>query len=266
MNSRPPPSASTPHGTRTGFTLFELLVVITIMIFISTIAVMNYIGVMRGAGFTTASSNIFNALLMARQRACLDNKPVVLYLLDKTNYVVQIAYSSVARIDALSVAERAVHPTPGCKKFWDPDQIATPADTNTPLLNLDRPGATATLVCMPDFVPATDSTSMIISNVNTSGELQQYRIAALRYYVVLNGDWAAGDRYGVQAFTPLSLPKGFEFFPNPLSVSASQRMVLFKPDGTIDTLGGLNRLVVLEPLKNKRLAFSMDTSGKITQE
>jgi prepilin-type N-terminal cleavage/methylation domain-containing protein len=244
MNARTtqvPPAS----GRRSGFTLLELLVVITMMIFITTIAVMNYLGVMRGAGWTTLSSNIRNTLLMARQRACLDNKPVVFYLLDKTNYVVQIAHGTVAKID---------HGTP--QTFWD--QEAVLGDTNAPLLNLDRPGATAT-------ISGTAPGNLSLSNVNASGVMQTYHVAALRYTVVTNGYWAEGDRYGIQAFTPLTLPKGFEFTPDPLSVSAGQRMVLFQPDGTIDTAGGLSSLVVRETLSGKTALFTMDPSGSISQ-
>lgn len=240
-----PPSPAARRATA-GFTLMELLVVVTIMIFITTISVMNYFGVMRAAGYSTAASSVLNTLRMARQRACLDNKPVILYLRDATNYVVQVAYGTIARID----------PGPPQTTFWDCD-IHTAPGTSETLLNLDQPGASATY-------GGVRQGSLGMSNVNASGVMETYTVPAIAYTnVSVSGTWNVGDRYGIAAFTPVTLPNGFVFDPDPAAGSVNQRIVLFNPDGTINTTDGLSTLVVKEGITGKTITFTLGADGTI---
>jgi prepilin-type N-terminal cleavage/methylation domain-containing protein len=71
-----------------GFTLMELLIVIAIMIFVSSIAVVNYFGAVRASSYSAGQKTILGALQLARQRACLDAAPTYFYILDATNYMI----------------------------------------------------------------------------------------------------------------------------------------------------------------------------------
>lgn len=244
-SARPAPRPPAARPASSGFTLLELLVVITIMIFIATIAVMNYFGVMRVFGFSAATSNVLNTLRMARQRACLENKTTIFYLQDATNYVVQVAYGTITRIDSGS-----------SPIFWDSD-ISEGVSSNETLLNLDHPGATATFA---SSIPG----NLGMSNVNASGVMENYTVPAIAYNnVSASGTWNVGDRYGILAFTPVTLPNGLVFDPDPTAGSSTHRMAIFNGDGTINTTDGLSTLVIKEVLTGRTITFTLGSDGTI---
>ncbi|MFZ4395996.1 MAG: pilus assembly FimT family protein [Kiritimatiellia bacterium] len=238
-------------ASRAGFTLLELLIVITMMIFITVISVMNYFGAMRSAGMTTVSNNVFNSLLMARQRACLDGKPVVFYMLSATNYVIQEAVGTITKIN----------PEGSGFAFFDQYGDVKSWDASLPLINMDRPGTTATITsCGLGILPTTC--------VDASGTSVAYDSPAFVFHVTTTGVWLEGDRYGIQVFAPQMLPNGFIFVPDPAIGAPSQRLVAFNPDGTINidpTTGGLSLITVKETISGNSLTFTIDASGKIRQ-
>ena len=243
---------------RAGFTLLELLIVITMMIFITTVTVMNYSGAMRAAGYSAVSNDVFSSLLQARQRACLDNKPVYFYLLDGTNYVLQEALGTVAHIDPIDTAYPSML---GSKVFYDPYFDASAFSSNTPLIDIDRPG-TGAIVWMVQA-----GNNMQMTNPVT---LALYPIAACMLHVTNNlscdfSHWQEGDHYGASLFAPQMLPKGFVFTPDPLTLSQTQRLVLFQADGSVDTTDYLSQLVVQEVISGKQMKFTISSNGKITQ-
>ncbi len=242
-------------ASRAGFTLLELLIVITMMIFITAISVMNYFGAMRSAGMTTVSNNVFNSLLMARQRACLDGKPVVFYMLSATNYVIQEAVGTITKIT----------PDGGGFVFFDQYVDIKEWDASLPLINMDRPGSTAIVLSSPS--PPGLGT-LPTTCVDASGTSVAYNSPAFVFHVTTTGVWLEGDRYGIQIFAPQMLPNGFVFTPDPVTGAPSQRLVAFNPDGTINidpTTGGLSLITVKETISGNRLTFTIDASGKIRQ-
>jgi len=247
-----PPAASSlqPAGAQqrrsAGFTLLELLIVITMMIFITTIALVNYFGVMRAAGYATISNNVFSALLMARQRACIDNKPVFFYLLDTTNYVLQESIGTITSIPYPGGAGNLEGNTPpgGGVVFYD-QYGSPPVQSNSVIVNMDNPAEPAATVWKA--VP------------NTPFELHVLLTSSAGW----NDNGRNNDHYGTELFARQMLPKGFSFQQSPGT------KVIFQPDGTVDIINGLKKLVVQEILGNnntaRQVTFTIESSGKITQ-
>ena len=254
---------------RAGFTLLELLVVITMMIFITTIAAMNYFGAMRAAGYTAVSNTVFNSLLMARQRACLDNKQVYLYLLDPTNYVMMEAFGTLAKVDNPDTSSNAPS---GSQEFYDPYVDATAFSANMTILDIDAPG-TGAIVWR-----ATTSTFPANNYIDATGQPISPSIPACSLHVTNNptcpgnfANWKAGDRYGTPIFASQMLPKGFAFSndTDPPVALPSQVMVLFQPDGTVDTVNNISSFRVFETLKPDAahsIKFTISPTGIITQQ
>lgn len=241
---------------RAGFTLLELLVVITMMIFITTIAVVNYFGVMRTGGYAAVSNDVFNMLLMARQRACLDNKPVYFYLLDSTNYVIQEAFGTIAGISPMTDSD-------GYNVYYDKyEDLSSYSGTNVnmSILNMDRPGSVALVKAIKGGIIANGGTNPV------TGE--KYDIPAYSLHLQPTGTWQPGDRYGAELFARQMLPKGFVFEPDPLSVAQNQRVVVFLADGSVDTVNGLSTVVVREKIGSaatNRVTFTIQPNGKVHQ-
>jgi prepilin-type N-terminal cleavage/methylation domain-containing protein len=218
----------TPHSAlRTlrsrGFTLLELLVVVTIMIFITLIVVLNYFGGTRSAGYAAANRNVFDALMLARQRACMDGSRTFLCLLDSTNYVIVRAISSISGTKAND------GDGPGDALY---DYYADVANygSNT-IVNMDRPGVNA-------FVWKIVNSTAYMTNFNfyTAG----YDIQCTKLFVsnAVLANWQPGDRYGIELHTRQALPPGFYFCQAPngnvSSTPIVSDVVKFNPDGTLD--------------------------------
>ena len=218
---------------------------------------MNYFGAMRSAGFTAVSSNVFNSLLMSRQRACLDNKPVCFYLSDATNYVLQEAFGEISDIKPDGEA-----PVAGSLIFYVQYCDLSGFKSNTVLLNMDQPNVTAR--AWADAGPVTYDVSSVNPD-DPDGNLVSY--PALAYQIRVsppNGTWNIGDRFGMELFSPQKLPKGFHFVPAPI---APLNKIVFNPDGTVDTdpAHGISSLVVKEKISDNQVSFTIDPNGKITQ-
>jgi type II secretory pathway pseudopilin PulG len=252
------PHTSADHSAlaarRAGFTLLELLIVISMMIFITTIAVMNYFGAMRSAGYTAVSSDVFSALVMARQRACINGQPVIVYLRDATNYVFLAPMGTITMITA------GVDSDDGRTVFWD--QYGSPklAQSNL-IVNMNNPRYTAKVESAAD-----DTTLPLRSYVNVDGIFDS--VAGVRGgKIVVNLSpppigWNEGDQYGTEVLSPSILPKGFVFeTPTPNSV-------LFRPDGTVDIVNGISSIVVKEAIgqsSDNHVTFTITSDGHISQ-
>ncbi len=235
----------------TGFTLLELLIVISMMIFITTIAVMNYFGAMRSAGFTAVGNDIFNSLLMARQRACIDNKPVVFYLNDTTNFVLLEAGGTITQIINPDTYPNAPSGSRVFCNLYD-DFFGS---SNMTLVNMDRPGSAA-------GVWLVESDNIPVPGIDSSGNPTTYPVQAYKLHVTNSpptSQWQADDRYGTSIFAPQILPKGFVF------LQPAGNSVTFKPDGTVESYLQEPPLTVTEQISGKKVTFTIAANGTITQ-
>jgi len=214
------------------------------MIFITTIALVNYFGVMRAAGYATISNNVFNSLLMARQRACIDNKPVFFYLLDTTNYVLQESIGTITDIDGALETDTP----PGGGVVFRDRYGSPPVQSNSVIVNMDNPAEPAATVWK---VEERDLQHRFVIHV------------LLTSSAGWNDNGRNNDHYGTELFARQMLPKGFSFQQSPGT------KVIFQPDGTVDIINGLKKLVVQEILGNnntaRQVTFTIESSGKITQ-
>ena len=81
--NRPIQRAARTKRNRGGFSLIELLAVMAIVAMLSTLAVTSYFSAIRGMSSRTARDNFYNALMMARQRACIDGCRVSLIVFNE---------------------------------------------------------------------------------------------------------------------------------------------------------------------------------------
>jgi prepilin-type N-terminal cleavage/methylation domain-containing protein len=219
----------TPHSAlRTlrsrGFTLLELLVVVTIMIFITLIVVLNYFGGTRSAGYAAANRNVFDALMLARQRACMDGSRTFLCLLDSTNYVIVRSVSTISAIvPGDSVGE--LHDYYADLAAY---QSANYTSNTFVLVNMDRPNLFANLAKVT-------CGSWQVTNHWGQHNIEMNKLAVSNTVVA---NWQPGDRYGIELHTRQALPPGFYFCQAPngnvSSTPIVSDVVKFNPDGTLD--------------------------------
>jgi len=223
-----------------GFTLLELLIVIAMMIFITTISLMNYFGAMRTAGYTAVSNDVFNALLMARQRACIDNKPVCFYLTDSNKFVLQEPLGTVAQIKGFT--------------FYDPYVDPAAVSSNMAIVDITTPGASATILL------TTNGPLPLMPGVFDVNNIQIFY--ACSFAVDKPAGWTAGDSYGIAVSPEQMLPKGF-VFTQPSSTPCV--FATFMPDGTAAASATLQVRETLKNDANHQLSFSVDATGKVSQ-
>jgi len=238
---RPPTSVSRPAScglrpaacrSRGGFTLLELLVVVSIMIMITTITLVNVFGMMRGASYAAISTGITNALLLGRQRACMDNKPVYFYLLNATDYVLREPIGTINKADNTTLYDY----------YGDASGLS-----NAVIANM------------------TDGTASTVTVVVLNKNPVEWKL-----FIGAVGTWnpSGGDQYGVEVFGQQKLPKGFSFttpVPTP-SLSCNARSVIFQSDGSVDTINGLSAFTITESNTTKTVTFTIAPSGKIDQK
>ena len=79
---------STMRKTEYGFSLLELLAVMSIMGLLTTVAVTSYFGAARGVARRGAIKHLVTTLTLARQRACMDNARVSVVFYNEVSGVV----------------------------------------------------------------------------------------------------------------------------------------------------------------------------------
>jgi prepilin-type N-terminal cleavage/methylation domain-containing protein len=262
----------TPHSAlRTlrsrGFTLLELLVVVTIMIFITLIVVLNYFGGTRSAGYAAANRNVFDALMLARQRACMDGCRTFLCLLDSTNYVIVRSIGTISD----------VKPSDSVGQLHDyySDLAAYAGATNgIMLVNMTRPSVTGTLK------NATCQSSLITNYYDYFGNFNA-DISKIAVTTPNIADWHPGDTYGIELHTRQALPAGFYFCDvddtgkpqgsPPTHVTYAE--VRFRPDGTLDSNSSPQWLCAVEEVSTRNMSkfsltncvrFKIESNGRIS--
>ena len=241
-----------------GFTLLELLIVISMMIFITTIAVVNYFGSMRAHSYAAISNNIFNTLLMARQRACLDNKAVYFYLCNSNTFALQESIGTITDVSPSGYIDPNA-PSGASVVFYD--RYGAPSTwSNATIVNM-RNGYTATVWKCSYDLNSCDS-SYVYSDGSTTNYIKNLSAWGLHVYLTDSSGWNVTDPYGTALFAPQILPKGFVFVQN------AGNSIIFNPDGTVDTSNLQNPpLTVTEQIgvPPKTVTFTIDPKGTIKQ-
>ena len=226
-----------------GFSLLELLAVISIMAMLSTLAVTSYFSAVRGMASRSAQRNFQSMLVFARQRACIEGARVSLMvfnevgLYDADGKTVKDwipSYVVCKEIGRLSL----VSGTRLFDEFSDLDKMFSVKQGNDDneysesdgvrLYNLTAGQWTMVYPYVEEAVPGGSDAKLLYSNV--SKKIKAYAFTTTGKRSSGNKEWRAGDAYGVEVTPVQKLPRGFTFSGLSENDSAVQ-YVTFLPDG-----------------------------------
>jgi prepilin-type N-terminal cleavage/methylation domain-containing protein len=277
--------------TRLGFTLLELLAVMSIMALLTTLAVTSYFSAISGMARRSAVKHVVNTLVLARQRACMEGARVCVMFFNEPrgfkkdedgnqttvedfipSYVVSKAVSRLSYVDSTAIGD----------EFMDLDKVfgtsislgiqnAGSYAGRLRLYNLTRGGWWMVLpfVTVNTYTPQYPyETASGVPSVNREIELYVFTVKD-SYGGAASS--VVGDTYGVEASPVGSLPKGFIF--EGMSMAASDTFAIsFLPDGTLETNSGNKKMdsvtLVETRLKSSqpKITISVDDAGVISYD
>ena len=230
------PQAAACRPSRAGFTLMELLVVITIMGIITTIAVSSYFAVTRAAAYSASHDTLYNTLVLTKQRAVIDGKMTSLIILNASEYIVVRAVGRISHVetgnssDAYSDLSGAVSTEASEIYNLETNTLTTISKTVT---------ISVWTIPIPDPFTGVD-----------------YFATAYKFTGAGAGFFAVGDRYGFALHSKQVLPRGYTFAP------PFPQEVRFNPDGSCAVA---KTIVVAEkiPSSNNKITFEIEASGNV---
>lgn len=220
---------------RRGFSLLELLAVMSIMALLTTMAVTSYFSAIRGMARRSAVKQIVNTLTVARQRACMDSaRYSVVFFNEITgatdsdvtpSYVVSKELGRLTYIEGNSTFVDEFTPLESI--FGIDDNNANGYLGSLRLYNLTQGKWTQVfpwaIVYPLQRYSATKSATQY--NLNPYALKENPKVPNLN-----KAQWTVGDAYGVEAAPIRSLPKGFEFTQLKSNVNQALAITFF-PDG-----------------------------------
>ena len=257
---------------RRGFSLLELLAVMSIMAMLTTLAVVSYFGSIRGMTRRSAVKQLANTLILARQRACMEGARVSVMIYNEvTGYkkndagdytsepVVAPSYVVCKEIGRISFIS-GVNLVDEYASLDSTFTVGNPGGStlvSTRLYNLTQ-GKWSNV-----YTTVKEHKRKVFSAYDPDAEYEIKAYAFVENSSVSNpnkASWDVGDAYGVEVAPVNALPNGFEF--SELGDSLSQVVsVTFQPDGTAnnETL----RITELRP-PQKRIEMKIAQDGSIT--
>lgn len=252
---------------RRGFSLLELLAVMSIIALLTTMAVTSYFSAIRGMARRGAVKQLANTLILARQRACMDSSrySVVIFneITGATDSDVTPSYVVCKELGRLTFIEGnstfVDEFTPLESIFGIDDNNANGYLGSLRLYNLTRGGWSQVFPRASVY-----SLTRYSASNGTRYTLNTFALKKNSNLTSLNApNWAVGDAYGVEATPMRSLPKGFEF--TQLNTSASQVITItFLPDGRAQWTSGGGQIGISEmnPPK-KSITMSVTDQGQV---
>lgn len=269
--------------TEHGFSLLELLAVLSIMGLLTTLAVTSYFGAARGMARRGAIKHLVNTLTLARQRACMDNARVSVVLYNEVSGILDAdtGGSKRAVIPSYVLCKEAGKITfipPGNQYLVDEFNAL---DTMFSTAKLENPGGYKGGFRLYNLSNEEGGFSFVYPWVVSSKEMISGRqspykprtgpkedvINAWCFEINHNipvrtqGDkWRVGDSYGVEAAPVQTLPKLFEF--KDLTDNEKKSQVLtFLPDGR--ALRGLTIVIAEASPPFKSTSIRITKEGKV---
>ena len=273
-------SLTDARAPRRGFSLLELLAVMSIMALLSTLAVTSYFSAVRGMANRSARRNFENSLVLARQRACIDGARVSLIAFNevasydtdgKTVKDMAASYVVCKEIGRLSLVSGLYL----FDEFSDLKQLfgeATSEDASSSsyrggirLYNLDA--GSWTLV-KPNVVQKDEGSQVELLYSDRSYQFKAHAFEMMsgtgtKSTGTGTRDWKAGDSYGVEVAPVQSLPKGFTFGELSDTDMTDVQHVTFEPDGTA-TEAKTFTIKGSKAEGGESFPFNVDTEGRIT--
>ncbi len=255
-----------------GFTLLELLAVMSIMAMLTTLAVTSYFSAIRGMTRRSAVKHFANSLILARQRACLEGVRVSVMVFneitgydgsDPTVVPSYVVCKEVGKISFISQGKLIDEFAPLDKMFGTEAASASYLGSMR-LYNLTQGK-------WWNVKPSVEK-----HDLTGRGSAYQpskvYTLPAYGFTKNMNvqnpndATWNVGDTYGVEASPPGSLPKGFKFVEldgasnnEPDNVSKVV-CVTFLPDGTAQRDETIRIRELLPPNTTAKIEVKSDGS------
>ncbi len=268
---------------RGGFSLIELLAVMAIVAMLSTLAVTSYFSAIRGMSSRTARDNFYNALVMARQRACIDGCRVSLIIFNEAaafdpsgtaisdlaaSFVVCRELGRFSFVSGNFLFDEFSDLGSLFRKKQAGDSAGTSAGS-VKLYNLSQ-GAWTLVGPYVDWKTVGSSAELLYSGGSFSIKAHALeRLTGSGTASTGSTNWKTGDSYGVEITPIKSLPKGFVFDELNNNLTSGDtlkdvRSVTFEPDGS--TIRGATftiRSQTRDP-NVQGMRFTVSTQGNIT--
>jgi prepilin-type N-terminal cleavage/methylation domain-containing protein len=235
----------TKQTGRRGFSLLELLAVMSIMAMLTTLAVTSYFSAIRGMTRRSSVKHLANTLILARQRACMEGTRVsVMVFNEVSGYDEQtkkekiapsyVVCKEVGRISFISqgtlIDEFASLDTMFGTAAIDANYLGS-----IRLYNLKNGGWSNVYPSVKKVEPEISSAYELA----LKGQEVLHKIPMFGFVInkkVPNpspkkDSWNVGDSYGIEVVPINSLPRGFQFTALPRYDSAPI-CVTFRPDGS----------------------------------
>ena len=278
--------------TRFGFTLLELLAVMSIMALLTTLAVTSYFSAISGMARRSALKHVVNTLSLARQRACMEGARVSVMFFNEPrgfkkdadgnqtteedfipSYVVSKAVGRLSYVNAAAIGDEFMEldnmfHTAAELGIQDADGYAG----RLKLYNLTQGGwwMVTPFVTKYPYTPSYPYEEASTSAGGGGGSMAIYAFTVKESYGGARNS-VVGDAYGVEAGPVGSLPKGFII--NGLTEADSEAFAIsFLPDGSLETNSGkrkMNSVTLIEtrlPSKRPSSKISVAADGSISYD
>lgn len=272
--------------TRSGFTLLELLAVMSMMALLTTLAVTSYFSAVSGMARRSAVKSVVNTLTLARQRACMEGARINVVFYNELHGYKKDEDGNMTSTEDYLPSFVIVKAMGRISKIALPKIFDEFSDLSVTFQTLDKinseQGGNVSLNTFPGRLRLYNLTRggwwMVLPFVDKETNVSLPNSDSIECYYFMcdtaktHGNAASalvGDVYGVDAGPVGSLPKGFAI--DGLDTEDDSFQVCFLPDGSTDTSISDSRssiTLVETRLKSSqpRNAITVDSTGKISYD
>lgn len=260
------------HNLRNGFSLMELLVVMSIMGLLLALGTVSYFSAIAGMAQRSAVDHMVSTMTVARQRACMDATRVGVVWYNESldgsstnvvpTYVVCKAVGRVSLVNGNFIYDEF---TPLDEMFGTAVNSLGSKLKGMRIFNMTQGNMALVIPRAVLFSSATTLPSPY-GRLNGVGDLTGFTFYGLEKHASSSTwKWDNGDVYGVVSTEPRTLPKGIVFASlaeDRETTQLSDNCIWFYPDGRVS-----GRTIKLRDTKqNKTCSFTVNSDGSISPE